>query len=142
MHPQLNYMVVQQHNAELRREAVRAARGDAVHERRYISASQPSEIERCVTLRFGTPADRRPLAGLAELDSSAPLTEPVLVAEVDGRLRAALALAGGNVAADPFYPTADLIALLRARARQLEAARGVVGHLRRLRSWARLPALS
>lgn len=39
-------------------------------------------------------------------------------------LRAALALKGGAVVADPFYPTADLIDLLRARARQLSAPPG------------------
>jgi hypothetical protein len=85
-----------------------------------------------VTLRIGSLADQRPLARLAELDSAAPLGQPVLLAEVEGELRAALALSGGAVVADPFYPTADLVDLLRARARQLEAATPTG---RSLRSW-------
>jgi hypothetical protein len=58
--------------------------------------------ERSVTLRFGSPADEGRLARLAALDSSAPPAQPVLLAEVDGQLRAAIALAGGAVVADPF----------------------------------------
>jgi hypothetical protein len=72
---------------------------------------RPVAAQRSVTLRSGTPADRRPLARLAELDSAAPPAQPVLLAEVDGQLRAALALTGGAVIADPFHPTADLIDL-------------------------------
>ena len=52
-----------------------------------------------VTLRFGSPADQERLARLAELDSSTPPAEQVLLAEVDGQLRAALALIGGAVIA-------------------------------------------
>jgi hypothetical protein len=55
-----------------------------------------------VTLRFASLADQGALARLAELDSTAPPTHPVLLAEVDGRLRAALAVTGGAVIADPF----------------------------------------
>ena len=47
----------------------------------------------------------------------------VLVAEVDGELLAAISLDDGAVVADPFEPTAALVELLRARARQLEGAR-------------------
>jgi hypothetical protein len=43
----------------------------------------------------------------------------VLVAEVDGRLRAALALDGQSAIADPFYRGRELLELLRIRARQL-----------------------
>ena len=102
--------------------------------------TQPVEIERSVTLRFGSPADHKPLARLAELDSSTPPAQPVLLAEVDGQLRAALALTDGTVVADPFHPTADLIDLLRARARQLDTT-APIRHSRRLRSWSRLRAL-
>jgi hypothetical protein len=64
-----------------------------------------------------------------------------LIAELDGRLLAALALSDGRVVADPFHPTADLIDLLRARANQLTRSR----HVRRswrLPSWARVRALA
>ena len=102
---------------------------------------RPVAAERSVTLRFGSLSDQGPLAALAELDSTAPLAQPVLLAEVDGQLRAALALTGGAVVADPFYPTADLSDLLRARARQLEATTRI-RRSRRLRSWFRRRALA
>jgi hypothetical protein len=100
-------------------------------------AAPPAAIQRSVTLRLGSPADREPLARLAELDSSTPPTQPVLLAEVDGQLRAALALADGTIVADPFHLTADLIDLLRARARQLDTTLPI-RRSRRLGSWSRL----
>ena len=87
-----------------------------------------------MTLRFASAGDQRSLARLAELDSSAPPTQPVLLAEVDGQLRAALAVTDGTVVADPFHPTADLIDLLRARARHLDATPWIK-RSRRPRSW-------
>jgi hypothetical protein len=74
-----------------------------------------------VTIRYAFPDDARELTRLAILDSQ-PLPEGVvLVAEIAGELRAAVA-ADGTAIADPFHHTADLILLLRERARQLEAA--------------------
>jgi hypothetical protein len=102
---------------------------------------RPVTGQRSVTLRLGSPADERQLARLAALDSSAPPAQPVLLAEVDGQLRAAIALAGGAVVADPFHPTADLIDLLRARTRQLDAAPRI-RHFRRLRTWTRTGILA
>jgi len=96
--------------------------------------------ERSVTLRFGGPADQRQLARLAELDSATPPAQPVLLAEVDGQIRAVLALTDGTVVADPFHPTTDLIDLLRARARHLGIPR--IRRSRGLRSWSRLRALA
>lgn len=72
-----------------------------------------------VTLRFGFPDDAAGLARLAELDSARPPDDPVLLAEVDGKLRAALSLRDGAVTADPFHSTGALVELLRARGRQL-----------------------
>jgi hypothetical protein len=79
--------------------------------------------EAAVTIRYGFPEDERCLRRLAALDSSEPLGGPVLVAEVDGELRAALSLVDGAVVADPFHPTAALTELLLARARQLSGSR-------------------
>ncbi len=75
-----------------------------------------------VTLRGAGERDERALARIAELDGARPLRGPVLVAECDGALRAAISLADGSVIADPFQRTAALVELLRARARQLERA--------------------
>jgi hypothetical protein len=67
-------------------------------------------------------ADEAALSHLAQLDS-APPPEPVsmLVAEVGGELRAALPLDGRPAIADPFQRTAEVVAMLVARAGQLEA---------------------
>ena len=53
---------------------------------------------------------------LAYLDSRRPLRGEVLVAFVDGEPLAAISLADGAVAADPFRRTADVVELLRLRA--------------------------
>jgi len=72
-----------------------------------------------ITLRYAFPDDEAPLARLAALDSASLPDAPQLVAEVGGELRAAISLADGCVIADPFHPTAALVALLRERGRQL-----------------------
>jgi hypothetical protein len=63
--------------------------------------------------------DRDSVAALADLDSRKPLDGPVLGAEVEGALLAAISLTTGEVIADPFSRTAELRALLETRAVQL-----------------------
>ena len=75
-----------------------------------------------VTVRQATSADGSALARLAELDEARPLRAPALLGVVMARPVAALSLADGRVLADPFTPTADLVELLRLRARQLAHA--------------------
>jgi hypothetical protein len=72
-----------------------------------------------VTLRYSSAADRASLRALAQLDSSRPPSGTALVAEVDGRLRAALPLDGSRAIADPFHRGLELVELLRLRAAQL-----------------------
>ena len=73
-----------------------------------------------LTIRMAVPADADALGRLAQLDSAPPLVPaPMLVAEVDGELRAALPLHGGPALADPFRPTVQLVAILAERRRQL-----------------------
>jgi hypothetical protein len=124
-------MAVEQEKADdLRRAAV--ARNLT---RRQAEPGPPVAADRSVTLRFGVPADQNRLARLAALDSSRAPAQPILLAEVDGELLAALALSDGAVVADPFHPTADLIDLLRARADQLDGG-SPTRRSRRLRSRA------
>ena len=77
-----------------------------------------------ITIRPAYADDRTALARLAAVDSSAVPAEPLLLAEVDDELRAALSLADGSVIADPFFPTLDLLELLRTHAAGLSADRG------------------
>lgn len=67
-----------------------------------------------VLLRHATAADTDGLRDLAALDSAPTLNGPILVAEEQGELRAALSLSDGRTVADPFHPTAALVDLLRA----------------------------
>ena len=92
---------------------------------------QPMSYIEGVTIRYAFPDDARALARLAVLDSQEPSDGFVLIAEVAGEVRAALGR-DGRAIADPFHPTADLVQLLRERARQLSAAEGT-RNLRRLR---------
>jgi hypothetical protein len=69
-----------------------------------------------ITIRPGYADDRLTLHRLAALDSAAVPAEPLLVAELDGELSAALSLHDGTSIADPFRPTAEIVALLRAHA--------------------------
>jgi hypothetical protein len=72
-----------------------------------------------VTLRYASAADAKRLHVLAELDCTPAPTGPALVAEVDGRIRAALPLDGTQPLSDPFHRGAELLELLRMRASQL-----------------------
>lgn len=100
-------------------ERVRQLRADAAAARRPDEGAIPVTQ---VTLRYAAAADGPRLQELAELDSAPVPQGPALVAEVDGRLRAALAVNGGAVIADPFHRSSELIELLRTRAAQLSAA--------------------
>lgn len=86
-----------------------------------------------VTVRPSRPADESGLARLAALDSARPLRGPALVAESDSRILAALPLGSGRPIADPFEPTAEIVALLELRKQQLaETGHASGGRLRSL----------
>jgi hypothetical protein len=106
----LSFIAAREHNRDLLRAAEQA---------RVDAGDTP--VTR-VTLRYASAADAAGLQRLAELDSGSAPRGPALVAEVDGRLRAALPFDGGAPIADPFHRGAELIALLRMRASQLERA--------------------
>ena len=75
-----------------------------------------------LTIRYAFPDDAPAVAALAAVDSQPAPEGDVLVGEVQGQLWAAVSLATGQAIADPFRPTADVVALLETRARQLHAA--------------------
>src|SRR5437764_9237080 len=104
----LSFLTAREHARDLREAAGR--RRDA-----YASETPVTRL----TLRYGSAADATRLRRLAELDSASAPTGPVLVAEVDGRLRAALPLDGTRAIADPFHRGEELIGAPRLRAAQL-----------------------
>ena len=84
-------------------------------------------------LRPAMSGDDRALRRLAERDSASPLHGPVLVALADDDLVAALSLADGRAVADPFRPTAGVLAVLR------DYAERSAGRRRERRRFARPP---
>lgn len=90
-----------------------------------------------VTVRHANAGDETALARLAALDSGQAPDGPALVAEADARILAALPLGSGRPIADPFVPSAELVALLRLRAAQLDTPREAHGLRRRVRELLR-----
>ena len=75
-----------------------------------------------LTLRRSTAADREALRRLAALDSASPPAGETLLAESGGDVVAAVSIDGRSAIADPFRPTAPVVALLRAWSRSAPAA--------------------
>ncbi len=82
-----------------------------------------------VTIYLSDPDEA--IARLAQLDGVRCPSGPLLAGAVDGRLLAAVPLAGGRPIADPFARTAGLVALLEQRVAQLDGDPGS-GRLGRL----------
>ena len=102
-----------------------------------LSTTAPQPL----VLRVAGPADQAALHRLAELDSARLGAGPQLVAEVDGRLAAAVSLADRSVIADPFAPTAGVVSVLLAKAATEPGAperAGIRDRLRVLRRHARV----
>ena len=87
-----------------------------------------------VLIRAARGSDGSALERLAALDSATVPAGSLLVAEADGRVVAAIASSTGEAIADPFLPTADVIALLQLR------AAGARPHGRRTPTGRRTPA--
>jgi hypothetical protein len=89
-----------------------------------------------ITVRRAVAADLSEMERLAALDSACAPRGPALVAVADSRMLAALPLGSGRPIADPFEPTAAVVALLELRAEQLTkdrtASRGWTQRIRSL----------
>jgi len=72
-----------------------------------------------VTIRWATPDDARDLEILADLDETRVPPAPQLLAFVGDELWVAFSPATGAVVSDPFRHSAEVVALVRARGRQL-----------------------
>jgi hypothetical protein len=75
-----------------------------------------------LVIRNASESDHGRIERLALLDSAPVPAGPVLVAEKDGMLVAAVPMRGGRSIADPFVPSADIVSLLEFRRRQLRTA--------------------
>ena len=73
-------------------------------------------------IRLAGDADEAALERLAQLDSARPLEHPILVAEIRGRVAAAIDLDERRTIADPFQPTASLRSQLHVHAASLDAS--------------------
>lgn len=75
-----------------------------------------------IVIRRADADDAGALLRLVQLADRAAPREPVLLAESDGQLVAAVSTTTGDSVSDPFVATADVVALLELRARQLDSA--------------------
>lgn len=93
----------------------------------HIIPTDPSLV-----IRSARGSDGIELTRLAALDSSRMPSGPSLVAEVGGRIVAAVDVETGATIADPFQPTAGLVDLLALRAHQSRGerrtGRSALGH--------------
>jgi hypothetical protein len=72
-------------------------------------------------IRLATESDVAALGDLAAIDHQEPLEGSILIGELHGEPVAALSLSDDRAIADPFRPTAHLLATMRVRARGLKA---------------------
>lgn len=94
-----------------------------------------------INIRQLTALDSVEVDRLAALESSSAPLGPLLGAEVEGKLLAAIAIGSGEVVADPFSRTKELRDLLELRVAQLrQHQRPVRGVLRRRSASAPAPA--
>ncbi len=89
-----------------------------------------------LTIRRAGAHDALKLLELAELDSAAPLSGEVLLAEVDGEAWAAIEIDTRRAVADPFRPTAGIVELLGLRASRLSHPGSPAGRPSLLRRYA------
>ncbi|HKE78196.1 MAG TPA: hypothetical protein VKB54_02775 [Solirubrobacteraceae bacterium] len=85
-----------------------------------------------LTLRHANNADIAALTRLAALDSSRVPSGELLVAELDGKLVAAMSIDTSAVIADPFEHTASIVESLRAQADERERPAILPGRLGRV----------
>jgi hypothetical protein len=93
-------------------------------------------------IREATDEDAWVVRALAALDSQAPLSGAVLIGELSGAPAAAVSVSDGRVLADPFQPTANLVAQLRMRAMVLQAFEQTPSLPARIRAGVRIRGLA
>ena len=89
---------------------------------RITRSRAPKRASDELVIRNASKGDGGRLKRLALLDSGEVPKGPVLVAEREGMLVAAVPVNGGRAIADPFVPSKDIVNLLELRAGQLRTA--------------------
>jgi hypothetical protein len=112
----LTKLLVDAHIEDLQRAAARSRTARAA---RDDSLSPNGSLDLPITIRPARAADALALERLAEYDSAVVPSVPVLIAEANGELRAAVSLHDGAAIAHPLHHTAWMVQLLHARAAQL-----------------------
>jgi hypothetical protein len=107
---------------QIAQERIADWRRSAEAERRTVEVAEVVRPTPVIAIRRAGADESRELKRLAQMDSKRPLRGDALVAVVDGRLLAAISLEDRRVIADPMVPTEHVLALLRTRADQLQAA--------------------
>ena len=79
-------------------------------------------LSETITIRSFHEGDEAAVELVAELDDRPVPPGPLLVAEIEGTVEAAVGMSGGETIANPFAACADVVELLHARAEQLRAA--------------------
>lgn len=126
MHPTISDAFSRARVAELH------ARADA----RRLASDPAAATERRLSFRYAERRDRVVLDRLAALDGADALASPLLVAEIDNAVVAAIGT-GGEVIADPFVPTSKLVETLRSLRGDPAGggARGLGGRIRAALAW-------
>src|SRR3712207_5760046 len=123
---EMQVQIVRDQAAERLRDASR---------RRSLTPVPPAPTGTAVCIRLAGTEDTAALKRLGELEGRALPEGEALVALVDGRVLAAIAVTGGETIADPFAQTAGLTGQLvdaRAHMLGLDTRRGLRAWLRRL----------
>jgi hypothetical protein len=82
----------------------------------------PENRTSTIALRPVASHEDRVLRRLSELDSARTLERPAVLAVVDGEPVAAISLSDGQIVADPFTRTEDVVELLRHRVTAIRKA--------------------
>jgi hypothetical protein len=131
MNPAFNVYLAQELINDNIRQAERFRRSREV-DRGEVDLGSP------VTVRPYQARDAHALQRFAEMDGGQVPAEPILVAEIDGKVLAARSVLTRQTLADPSRPTAELVKLLDLRSVHLRhVADGGVPRPHRMRRFAR-----
>ena len=111
------YMTHDSNVARLQDMHSRAAQRRSARRPKSAREETPMHATDSIAIRRATEADRVAVARLAALDSADTPSGEILIAEVGDEPQAAIQISTGATIADPFRRTADVVELLRLRAR-------------------------